>query len=57
MKNAGFTDDGEMRCWKCGSQSFKMKRTGRSKLGMGVGALMTKKKAKCLKCGKYNDVA
>lgn len=55
MKNAQFTDDGEMRCRKCGGTNFKMKRTFRSKLGFGVSSLLTKKKAKCLQCGKYND--
>lgn len=55
MKNARFDDDGAMRCFHCGSRSFKMKRTARSKLIFGVGALVTKKKAKCLQCGRYND--
>ena len=54
MKNAKF-GEGAMRCWHCGGTSFKMKRTFRSKLGFGVSSLLTKKKAKCLQCGKYND--
>jgi len=54
MKNAQF-GEGAMRCWHCGGTSFKMKRTVRSKMAVGVGALVTKKKAKCLQCGKYND--
>ena len=55
MKNAQF-NQGVMRCWNCGSTGFKMKRTGRAKL-FGLVALATKKKAKCLQCGRYNDTA
>lgn len=31
------------------------KRTFRSKLVVGVGALLTKKKMKCQACGEFND--
>lgn len=48
-------DQGELRCWNCGSKGFKSKRTFRSKLAVGVGALVTKKKLKCETCGEYND--
>lgn len=46
---------GVLRCWKCGSAAFKSKRTLRSKMAVGVGALVTKKKLKCEACGEYND--
>ena len=55
MRMVKFDETGVMRCQKCGGSEFKMKRTFRSKLAVGVGALLTKKKAKCLKCGKFND--
>lgn len=57
MKDVRFTEDGVPRCWKCGSISFEVKRTFRSKLFLGVGSLATKKKLKCLRCGKYNQRA
>ena len=60
MKNVKIDEDGEARCWKCGSKSFREKRTVRAKVigtaTIGVGALATKKKLQCNKCGKYNDV-
>lgn len=33
-----------------------MKRTVRSKMMVGVGTMVTKKKLKCLSCGEFNDV-
>ena len=68
MKNVVMDEDGEARCWKCGSKSFRQKRTFRSKLIVVVLAvtligliflpavLATKKKLQCNHCGKYNDV-
>lgn len=44
-----------MRCWACGSKGLTSKRTFRSKVAVGVGALLTKKKLKCQRCGEYND--
>ncbi len=43
------------RCWNCGSKGLTEKRTFRSKAMFGVGALVTKKKLKCQRCGEYND--
>jgi DNA-directed RNA polymerase subunit RPC12/RpoP len=55
MKDIRIDQDGELRCWNCGSKGFTEKRTFRSKALVGVGALMTKKKLKCQVCGEYND--
>lgn len=55
MKDVRMDAEGELRCWNCGSKGFKSKRTFRSKLAVGVGALITKKKLKCETCGEYND--
>ena len=55
MKDVRLDDDGELRCWNCGSKGFTEKRTFRSKALVGVGALLTKKKLKCQVCGEYND--
>lgn len=46
---------GEFRCWNCGNKGLLAKRTFRSKMLIGVGALLTKKKLKCQTCGEYND--
>jgi hypothetical protein len=56
MKDVRVDTAGELRCWNCGSASFREKRTMRSKVIVGVGALVTKKKLKCNVCGEYNDV-
>ena len=56
MKDVRIDADGEMRCWSCGAKGFTLKRTARSKVLVGVGALATKKKLKCQSCGEYNDV-
>lgn len=55
MKNVRIDGDGELRCWNCGGKGLLAKRTLRSKLAVGVGALLTKKKLKCQTCGEYND--
>jgi hypothetical protein len=55
MKNVRIDTTGQLRCWHCGSTSFKEKRTFRSKMLVGVGALLTKKKLKCHACGEYNQ--
>lgn len=55
MKDVRFDPDGSPRCWNCGSRAFTNKRTTRSKVLVGVGALLTKKKLKCQRCGEYND--
>ena len=55
MKNVRVDGDGELRCWSCGNKTLLSKRTFRSKLLVGVGALLTKKKLKCQTCGEYND--
>lgn len=47
--------EGEFRCWNCGNKGLLAKRTFRSKVLVGVGALLTKKKLKCQTCGEYND--
>ncbi|MBP7594315.1 MAG: DUF2510 domain-containing protein [Candidatus Microthrix sp.] len=49
-------EHGDLVCWKCGSKNLLAKRTTRSKVVVGVGALATKKKLKCMACGEYNDV-
>lgn len=55
MRNVRVNEHGELVCWKCGSKNLLAKRTTRSKVAVGVGALATKKKLKCLACGEYND--
>ena len=55
MKDIRIDKDGEPRCWNCGSKGLIAKRTTRSKVMVGVGALLTKKKLKCQRCGEYND--
>lgn len=55
MKDVRIDSEGTLRCWNCGGKGFKSKRTTRSKLLVGVGALATKKKLKCEACGEYND--
>ena len=55
MKDVRFDTGGVPRCWNCGSRAFTEKRTLRSKALVGVGALLTKKKLKCQRCGEYND--
>lgn len=56
MKNVRIDHEGNSRCWNCGSKGFTEKRTTRSKVLVGVGTFMTKKKLKCQRCGEYNDV-
>lgn len=55
MKDVRVDGDGELRCWNCGMKGLLAKRTFRSKVLVGVGALLTKKKLKCQTCGEYND--
>ena len=56
MENIRVDSDGNQRCWNCGGKnSFVLKRTLRSKLLFGVGALLTNKKLKCNFCGEYNQ--
>lgn len=55
MKDIRVDENGELRCYNCGSKGLTEKRTTRSKVLVGVGALMTKKKLKCQVCGEYND--
>lgn len=55
MKDVRIDQAGELRCWNCGSKQFTEQRTLRSKVAFGVGALLTKKKLKCVICGEYND--
>jgi hypothetical protein len=55
MKDIRFDHEGVPRCWNCGSKGLTEKRTFRSKALVGVGALLTKKKLKCQRCGEYND--
>ena len=55
MKDVRIDANGDTRCWNCGSKGLTPKRTFRSKALVGVGALMTKKKLKCQRCGEYND--
>lgn len=55
MRNVRVDTTGELRCWYCGSATFKEKRTLKSKVTFGVGALLTKKKLKCQVCGQYNQ--
>ncbi|WP_413467747.1 DUF2510 domain-containing protein [Mycobacterium sp. RTGN3] len=61
-------DDGELRCWNCGSKGLETRRrTGSKVLGATVGfaivgpvgvagALAAKKRLRCRGCGLYNDV-
>lgn len=55
VKDIRIDINGTPRCWNCGSSGFTEKRTFRSKAMLGVGALLTKKKLKCQRCGEYND--
>ena len=55
MKNIRIDSNGELRCWNCGSKGLLAKRTARSKVAFGVGALASNKKLKCQSCGEYND--
>lgn len=55
MKDIRIDIDGAPRCWNCGSRGLTEKRTFRAKALGGVGALLTKKKLKCQRCGEYND--
>jgi len=55
MKNVCIDKSGDLRCYNCGSKGFTEKRTLRSKVIIGVGSLLTKKKLKCQVCGEYND--
>jgi Protein of unknown function (DUF2510) len=55
MKDVRVDGEGELRCWNCGNRGLLAKRTFRSKMLVGVGALLTKKKLKCQTCGEYND--
>lgn len=55
MKDIRVDAEGELRCWNCGNKGLLEKRTFRSKVAIGVGALLTKKKLKCQTCGEYND--
>jgi hypothetical protein len=55
MRDVKIDSDGALRCWNCGGKNFDSKRTGRSKLLVGVGTLATKRKLKCQVCGEYNQ--
>ena len=55
VKNIRVDGEGEFRCWNCGMKGLLAKRTFRSKMLVGVGALLTKKKLKCQTCGEFND--
>ena len=67
MEDIRIDKDGLPRCWNCGSKGFTEKRTFRAKatavgaglltvgVAGGAAALLTKKKLKCQRCGKYND--
>lgn len=56
MKDIRIDGDGHERCWNCGAKGFTQQRTARSKLLVGVGTVLTKKKLRCVRCGEYNDV-
>jgi hypothetical protein len=55
MKDIRVDAQGQQRCWNCGGVGFTEKRTARSKVLVGVGTFVTKKKLKCQSCGEYND--
>lgn len=55
MRDVRVDAEGALHCWKCGGKNFDSKRTGRAKLAVGIGALVTKKKLKCQLCGEYNQ--
>lgn len=56
MKDIRIDQTGQQRCWNCGARHFTEQRTMRSKVALGVGAVLTKKKLRCVRCGEYNDV-
>ena len=56
MSNIRYDSNGEMRCYWCGFRHFTHKRTFASKATLGVGALLTGKKAKCQRCNQYNNL-
>ena len=56
MKSTEVTEDGDVRCPKCGARNqFVAKRTGKAKLmagvTLGVGALAAPKRLRCMGCG------
>jgi hypothetical protein len=55
MKDIRIDSQGRQRCWNCGGTGFTEKRTTRSKLLVGVGTFLTKKKLQCQSCGEYNE--
>lgn len=55
MKDIRVDAEGEFRCWNCGNKGLLEKRTFRSKVLLGVGSLLAKKKLKCQTCDEYND--
>lgn len=55
MKDVRIDSNAELRCFNCGGKGFTEKRTVRSKVMVGVGTMLTKKKLKCQTCGEYND--
>jgi hypothetical protein len=56
MKKGVLDAGGQVRCPKCGSTSFRTKRSATAKIGLGlavgVGALAAPKRIKCLACGE-----
>ncbi len=56
MKNIRIDQWGRQRCWNCGGINFTTKRTGKSWLLLGVGAVLTNPKQRCNRCGQYNQV-
>lgn len=56
MKDIRIDKAGAQRCWNCGGRNFTEQRTLRSRVAFGVGAVLTKKKLRCVRCDEYNDV-
>jgi len=50
LSQAGATEDGTIRCPKCGSTAFRSKRSLKGKLAAGL--LAPKTRVKCEVCGK-----
>jgi hypothetical protein len=55
VKDIQVDGNGVQHCWKCGGTNFTRKRTTRSKVAFGFGALLANQKLRCDGCGEYND--
>lgn len=52
MRRIQIDGDGDLRCWRCGSRNFALKRTKKGCLAFG---LLSSKKTRCLGCGAFSQ--